>query len=71
MEGDRRKISVSLTDTARGKIDEIDAIWRELEDEALEQINPQPLKSQLSAITRNLSKNGSGMNGNAAHTDLD
>ena len=58
MEGDRRKISVSLTDAARGKIDEIDAIWRELEDEALEQINPQPLKSQLSAIARNLSKNG-------------
>ena len=36
MEGDRRKISVSLTDAARAKIDEIDAIWRELEDEALE-----------------------------------
>jgi DNA-binding MarR family transcriptional regulator len=60
MDGDRRKIAVSLTDAARAKIDEIDTIWRELEEEALEQINPQPLKSQLSAIARNLSRsNGS------------
>ena len=57
MEGDRRKISVSLTDAARGKIDEIDAIWRELEQEALDQVEPQQqLKTQLSAITRNLSR---------------
>lgn len=59
MDGDRRKISVSLTDVARTKIDEIDSIWRELEEEALEEIDPQPLKSQLSTITRNLSRNGS------------
>ena len=71
MEGDRRKISVSLTDAARGKIDEIDAIWRELEDEALDAMNPQPLKSQLSAMARNLSKNGSGTNGTGPHHDLD
>ena len=56
MDGDRRKISVSLTDAARGKIDEIDAIWRELEEEALDAMNPQPLKSQLSAMARNLRK---------------
>ena len=44
MDGDRRKISVSLTDAARAKIDEIDAIWQELEVQALEEINPQPLQ---------------------------
>jgi DNA-binding MarR family transcriptional regulator len=71
MEGDRRKISVSLTDAARAKIDEIDAIWRELEDEALEQINPQPLKSQLSTIARNLSRNGGGGIGSVAHAEMD
>lgn len=60
MDGDRRKIAVSLTDAARAKINEIDAIWEELETEALEHINPQPLKSQLSTITKNLSRsNGS------------
>jgi DNA-binding MarR family transcriptional regulator len=59
MDGDRRKITVSLTDTARSKIDEIDSIWRHLEAEALEEVDPQPLKSQLSTITRNLSRNGS------------
>jgi DNA-binding MarR family transcriptional regulator len=58
MDDDRRKIAVSLTDTARGKIEEIDAIWAELEVLALEQVSPQPLRSQLSAITRNLSRNG-------------
>lgn len=59
MEGDRRKIAVSLTEAARGKIDEIESIWRSLEVEALEAIDPQPLKSQLSTMTRNLSRNGS------------
>jgi len=59
MEGDRRKISVSLTDVARAKIDEIESIWRELETAALEHLSPQPLKSQLSEIARNLSRNGS------------
>lgn len=59
MDGDRRKITVSLTDMARSKIDEIDSIWRDLEAEALEEVDPQPLKSQLSTITRNLSRNGS------------
>jgi DNA-binding MarR family transcriptional regulator len=58
MDGDRRKITVSLTDTARAKIDEIDSIWRDLEVEALDEIDPQPLKNQLSTITRNLSRNG-------------
>jgi DNA-binding MarR family transcriptional regulator len=58
MDDDRRKIAVSLTDAARDKIDEIDAIWEELEALALEAVSPQPLRSQLSAITRNLSRNG-------------
>ena len=44
---------------SRAKIDEIDAIWEELEMLALQQVSPQPLRSQLSAITRNLSRNGS------------
>lgn len=52
---DRRKISISMTDKARDKIEEIDAIWRELEVEALDQLEPQQLRSQLSAIARNLS----------------
>jgi DNA-binding MarR family transcriptional regulator len=56
MDKDRRKIAVSMTDAAREKIDEIDAIWSELEVEALNQVEPQHLRSQLSAITRNLSK---------------
>lgn len=54
---DRRKISISMTPAAEGKIDEIEAIWRELEVEALHQVEPQQLKTQLSAITRNLSRN--------------
>lgn len=58
LDADRRKIAVSLTDAARDKIEEIEAIWRELEVMALDAMDPQPLKSQLSAITRNLSRNG-------------
>lgn len=53
---DRRKIAVSLTDAARGKIEEIDTIWRELEVEALDHLDPQPLKAQLSAIAHNLAR---------------
>ncbi|SER14992.1 DNA-binding transcriptional regulator, MarR family [Faunimonas pinastri] len=55
---DRRKISIALTDAAREKIKEIDAIWRELEFTALTEVEShhQQLKNQLSAITRNLSK---------------
>jgi MarR family transcriptional regulator, organic hydroperoxide resistance regulator len=59
MDRDRRKISISMTDAARGKIDEIDAIWNELEMEALNQVEPQRLRDQLSAIARNLSRNES------------
>ena len=40
MDDDRRKIAVSLTDAARAKIDEIDAIWQELEVQALEADQP-------------------------------
>jgi DNA-binding MarR family transcriptional regulator len=57
MDKDRRKIAISMTDAARDKIDEIDAIWRELEHEALDQVEPMPLKTQLSVIARNLSRN--------------
>jgi DNA-binding MarR family transcriptional regulator len=53
---DRRKIAISMTAAAREKIDEIDSIWRELELEALDKMEPQQLKTQLSAIARNLSK---------------
>ena len=54
---DRRKIAVSLTDAARRKIEEIDSIWEILEAEALDRVEAQPLKSQLAAIARNLSRN--------------
>ena len=57
MDKDRRKIAISMTPAAEEKIDEIDAIWRELEVEALDQVEPQHLRRQLSAIARNLSKN--------------
>lgn len=53
---DRRKICISMTAAAEGKINEIDAIWRELEIEALHQVEPLQLKTQLSAIARNLSR---------------
>lgn len=56
MDRDRRKIAVGLTDAARAKIDEIEAIWLELEAEALDELDPMLLKTQLSAITRNLSR---------------
>jgi DNA-binding MarR family transcriptional regulator len=56
MDKDRRKISISMTAAAQEKIDEIEAIWRELELEALDQVEPQQLKTQLSAIARNLSR---------------
>jgi len=59
MGDDRRKISVSLTDSARAKIEEIDTIWQQLEVLALDAMDPQPLRTQLSAITHNLSRNGS------------
>ena len=56
MDRDRRKICISMTNAAREKIDEIDAIWRELELEALDQVEPHHLRRQLSAIARNLSR---------------
>jgi MarR family transcriptional regulator, organic hydroperoxide resistance regulator len=59
MDRDRRKIAVSLTEAAREKIDEIEAIWRELEAEALDRLDSQALREQLQAITRNLSRNAS------------
>ncbi len=59
MDRDRRKIAVSLTEEARGKLDKIEAIWRELEAEALDRLDPNVLKEQLQAVTRNLSRNAS------------
>jgi DNA-binding MarR family transcriptional regulator len=54
---DRRKINVAMTDAGKAKISEIDAIWHELEVEALDKIEPRSmLRSQLSAIIRNLSR---------------
>ena len=54
---DRRKINVAMTDAGKAKISEIDAIWHDLEVEALDKIEPQSmLRSQLSAIIRNLSR---------------
>lgn len=53
---DRRKTSVALTPAAKAKIREIEAIWIELEGEALERIDRRSeLKAQLSAMARNLS----------------
>ncbi len=59
---DRRKVAVSMTDAARERIEDIDAIWRELEQEALEDVEPEALREGLSALARNLLKR----NGNAA-----
>jgi len=56
MDADRRKIAISMTEAAQEKIDEIDAIWRDLEVEALNHVEPQQLRVQLSAIARNLSR---------------
>ncbi len=58
MHRDRRKIAVSLTEAAQEKIDEIETIWRRLEEEAVDRIDPQALKAQLATVTRNLSRNG-------------
>jgi DNA-binding MarR family transcriptional regulator len=55
MDRDRRKVAVSMTDVARGRIEQIDTIWRELEAEALENVQPEPLKTGLAAIIRNIS----------------
>lgn len=53
---DRRKINITMTDAARLKIQEIDSIWRDLETEALDELEPSQLRKQLSAIARNLSR---------------
>ncbi|MGH6923026.1 MAG: MarR family winged helix-turn-helix transcriptional regulator [Propylenella sp.] len=56
LDGDRRKVAVSMTDAARGRIGDIDSIWQELEEEALEDVEPEPLRSGLAMLARNLSK---------------
>ena len=64
MDRDRRKISISMTDAAREKIDQIDSIWNELEVEALNDIEAESLRRQLSALARNLNKS----NGRSRHS---
>ena len=61
MDRDRRKIAVSLTEAARGKIDEIEAIWRVLEEEALAKLDADNVRRQLATMARNLSINGSAV----------
>lgn len=57
---DRRKVAVSITDAARARIEEIEAIWQELEEEALENLEPEPLRDGLAKVARNLTRtNGS------------
>jgi len=58
VEGDRRKVSVYITDAARERIDRIEAIWRQLEEEALQGVDPQELRTGLAALARNLAKSG-------------
>lgn len=70
MGDDRRKIAVSLTDSARAKIEEIDTIWEQLEQLALDHMDPQPLRTQLSTITHNL-QNGSRPNGSPRAVSTD
>lgn len=53
---DRRKVAITMTDAARDRLDKIDGIWRQLEAEALENLEPETLKSGLSALVRNLSR---------------
>jgi DNA-binding MarR family transcriptional regulator len=65
MDRDRRKIMVGLTEAARGKIHEIETIWRGLEEEALEEIDAMSLKQQLSLLARNLLRNGVDRTGSA------
>lgn len=53
---DRRKVAVSMTDAARARLGDIDTIWKTLEEEALEDVQPDALKAGLATILRNLSK---------------
>jgi len=55
---DRRKVSVSMTEAARDRINEIDAIWQELEQEALDGVEPEPMKDGLTKMAENLSGDG-------------
>ncbi len=55
MDRDRRKVAITMTEMARSRIGDIDSIWQELEDEALENTEPEELRAGLAAIIRNLS----------------
>jgi len=61
MDRDRRKIAVSLTDAARAKIAEIEAIWQALEEEALAKLDADGVRKQLATIARNLTINRTGL----------
>jgi DNA-binding MarR family transcriptional regulator len=56
LDRDRRKVTVSMTDAARERIRDIETIWQELEQEALEDLEPEPLRAGLTTLTRNLAK---------------
>lgn len=55
MDRDRRKIIISITDAARAKITEIDAIRKALEAEALDGLEAEELREKLEALAQNLS----------------
>jgi DNA-binding MarR family transcriptional regulator len=61
MDRDRRKIAVSLTEAARAKIAEIEAIWQALEEEALAKLDADSMRKQLATIARNLTINRTGL----------
>lgn len=56
LDRDRRKVAVRMTDAARDRLQQIDSIWEELEEEALEHLEPESLKAGLAALAQNLSK---------------
>jgi MarR family transcriptional regulator, organic hydroperoxide resistance regulator len=59
VEGDQRKASVHLTPSGRSKLDQIDAIWQDLEENALTGIETdrrRRLSALLAAIEQNLTR---------------
>jgi MarR family transcriptional regulator, organic hydroperoxide resistance regulator len=59
VEGDQRKASVHLTPAGRSKLEQIETIWQELEENALTGIEAdrrKRLSALLAAIEQNLSK---------------
>ncbi|HEX2256601.1 MAG TPA: MarR family winged helix-turn-helix transcriptional regulator [Afifellaceae bacterium] len=59
VEGDQRKASVHLTPSGRSKLEQIDVIWQELEENALTGIETdrrRRLSALLAAIEQNLTR---------------